>query len=174
MLSKVFEAKDRVFIFGARAASGYSSAVPQPVILLPAFGVQEIDEGATELTINHYLNQEGLGLILFPNWNTTVYWTELLPDSASASFGGFGSQAPAGAKVFWEASFMPIQDITIGANSATITHNMNDVDIPLFVTPNWNTTVFDSTVDRTVNTAKVYFGSEAQGTAPQIVWRVVD
>lgn len=69
---------------------------------------------------------------------------------------------------------MPILDVTVGANFVVIPHNKSSATIPIFVTPNWNTTIFDSTADRTPDTAKIYFGASAQGAAPQVTWRVAE
>lgn len=168
MLNKVFEAQQRVFVFGARASSGYSSGSRRSVNFLPAFGVKNVPEGENTITIDHFLDQSGLGMIITPNWNTTVFWKELLPDSATF---GFGSQAPVGAHVFWEASIMPLQNVTVGDQFIDISHNQNDIDISIFATTNWNTAVFDSIPDRTLNTARLYFSSQAQGAEPQIVWK---
>jgi len=168
---RVFEAKQRVFIFSARSASGYGSSVIRALQLLPAFGVQRVVEGESVVTIPHRLNQAGLGIIVMPNWLTTAYWTSLPADSAVL---GFGSQAPANANVFWEASIMPIKNITVGDQFAVVTHNENDIAVPIFATANWNTSIFDSTPDRTLNSATLYFGSSASGTTPQIAWRTPD
>ena len=171
MLARIFEAKKRVFVFSARAASGYASRQARSFRLLPAFGVQAVSEGAFAAVVNHQLNQEGLGLIVTPTWNTTVFWTSSLPDSTTF---GFGSPALPGSQIFWEASIMPIQNVPVNDQFVVIAHNKNNIAIPIFLTATWNTTVFDSTPDRTANTARFYFGSSAQGTNPQVAWRVAE
>lgn len=168
-MAKVFEATQRVFIFGSRAASGYSSIPVRLLRFLPATGTQSVVEGTISVVINHQLNQSGLGFLFTSNWATTCWVSSQTNDSVTVYF---GSQAPSNASVIWEASIMPIQTIADGDLSAVINHNMNDSAIPIFVTANWNTTIFDSTVDRTTNTATVYFGSQASGSGNQIMWRI--
>ena len=69
---------------------------------------------------------------------------------------------------------MPTLDVAVDADFVVISHNKNSLTIPIFLTPNWNTTIFDSTDERTLDTAKFYFGSSAQGSLPQVKWRVAE
>ena len=167
---KVFEAKNRIFVFGSRAASGYSSSPARATLrLLPSFGVQDVSEGSISVEIRHQLNQTGLGVLLMPNWLTTAW---VFMSTADVFTILFGSQAPAGAHVFWEASIMPIQNVDDGAFYIDIQHNQNDSELPIFLTPNWNTTINDSTSERTANSARFYFGSQASGLNNQVMWKI--
>lgn len=167
-MAKTFEAKRRVFVFGSRAPSGYAGAVSRAIRLLPSFNIQDVPEGSFSIDIRHQLNQTGLGVLLMPTWPTTC-WVFMSTADVFTVF--FGSQAPANAKLFWEASIMPIQNVANGDQYIDIQHNLGDAAIPLFLTPNWNTTLFDSIPDRSLNSARFYFGSQAVGSGNQIMWK---
>lgn len=69
---------------------------------------------------------------------------------------------------------MAVESVAVGANFVVVTHGKNNAAIPIFATANWNTTIYDSTSERTADTAKLYFGTSAEGAAPQVTWRIVE
>jgi hypothetical protein len=65
---------------------------------------------------------------------------------------------------------MPVDNVTENAVSHLVTHNKNNSAIPIFATPTWSTTAWDSTSDRAANTATIYFSTPAPSGA-KLFWR---
>lgn len=168
----LFNARNRVFEFSSESSSGYwiqSYPLPEIVVAGSVSDVQSVAENATSATIQHNMGDATTGILILPSWNTTVWYTSL---GANAATVYFATPASADAVIYWEAfASMPTVSVTQDEISVVITHSQNDIAVPLFVTPNWNTTVWDSTADRTADTATVFFSSPAPASA-ELVYKV--
>lgn len=102
-MNKVFDAKTRVYVFSARARSGFGDVNTREVRLIPLFGAQTVEPNAECTTIYHGANQAGLGAIFTPNWATTCFLTAMGADDMTVCF---GSPAPvSGGLLQWELYF---------------------------------------------------------------------
>jgi hypothetical protein len=165
----VFDPSQRTFTISQGASLGYGSIPPLGAI--PRYGVVNLTEGDVSATVTHNLGITGLGILVSLNW-ASAYWVD--SKSANTFTIYFTVPAIANGKMVWEVSdIMPVDLVTQAADSHTITHLRGDAAIPLFFTPSWPTVVWDSTTDRGLDTAKVYFSAPAPANAT-LTWRAID
>ena len=173
---KTFPARERVFIFSGRSATGYvvqTVAFTAEVAIVPppaTYGIADITAGAVQVSIVHGFNDSTYGFIVLPTWGTTTVW-QMSTDANQVDF-LFSTPAPSGGQIYWEGLVnMPSATVTAGSTSYAITHSANDATKPIFVTPSWNTTVWDYVPSRTADTATVYFSTPAPVGDGTIRWK---
>lgn len=170
---KVFEVRNRVFVFSGTSQSGYSVS-PQTSQALEISGISSLSglelltPGDVSVTIDHNLNDATTGILVMSNWNTSRWWAGQLANQITINL---ATPAVAGAIIYWKAVVgMASLAVVAGATSALITHNSNDASIGIFATPSWNTAVWDSTADRTVNTATLKFSTPVPAGGGILLW----
>lgn len=165
----VFDPKVRVFVISRGASLGYASLPGLGDI--PYAGIVDLTEHDYTATIIHNLGISGLGILVSFNWPSAAW---IVAQSADDFTIGFTVPVAPGGKMVWEVSdIMPVDQVTTDALTHVISHYRGVDDVGLFFTPNWPTIVWDSTSDRTTDTATVYFSQPAPANAT-LTWRAVD
>lgn len=163
----VFDPKDRTFVISQGASLGYATD-PGLSTTLARSGVLSPNPGDYTLSVTHNLGIAGLGVMVSVNWPAATWIGSTDANSFSVFF---SAPAPANVKIYWEVSdTMPIDQVNPGDFMHTIYHGRGNNDLPLFFTPNWPSVVWDSTPDRTNDTALVYFSQPAPVNA-FLMWR---
>ncbi len=126
---------------------------------------EAVTEGAVSHTITHNLGSATTNIFISTSWNTVVYRTSKLANSMTV---GFSTSAPEGSYLYWSRHNQD-NDITgtatvlDGSESVTIEHNAGWALLPIFLLPDWNTTI--QYVDKShANQTVIKFSTPPYGT----------
>jgi hypothetical protein len=104
---------------------------------------EAVTPDATSHTITHNLASATTNIFISTSWNTVVYRTSKLANSMTVAF---STSAPEGSYLYWSRHHQD-NDITgtatvaDGSTSVTIEHNAGWALLPIFLLPDWNTTI---------------------------------
>jgi hypothetical protein len=94
-------------------------------------------------TITHNFASATTNIFFSTSWNTVVYRTSKLANSMTV---GFSTAAPEGSYLYWsrhnqDNDITGTATVADGSTTATIEHNAGWALLPIFLLPNWNTTI---------------------------------
>ena len=104
---------------------------------------EAVTPDAVSHTITHNLASATTNIFISTSWNTVVYRTSKLTNSMTVAF---STPAPAGSYLYWsrhnqDNDITGTASVTAGSNTATIEHNAGWALLPIFLLPDWNTTI---------------------------------
>lgn len=122
------------------------------------------DEGAVGVVVvldavgqrfDHSLGTASVGIVLSANWDTQIHVPLLTADYFNV---GFSVPPPRGGTISYRLTTNGgYISVAADAETATLTHNLNDSTVAFFPTPSWSTNVYVSS--KTADTIVYGFGS---------------
>jgi hypothetical protein len=104
---------------------------------------ESVSTAAVSHTITHNLASATTNIFISTSWNTVVYRTSKLANSMTVAF---STPAPTGPYLYWsrhnqDNDITGTASVTAGSNTVIIEHNAGWAFLPIFLLPDWNTTI---------------------------------